>query len=139
MKRQSIGATNIEKTLIKNRLPYIKEFTFDNCKDKYCLPFDFCIINTRRKPLYLIEFDGEHHYYPVTVFGGNKGHISTKKHDAIKNKYCLMNCIPLIRIPYWERETFLYEDLIPNTSRFLVSSVYHNDRYYITHPEKVKK
>ena len=38
-----------------------------------------------------------------------------KKHDMIKNEYCKNKNIPLIRIPYWERddlECFLFDNLV---------------------------
>ena len=37
-----------------------------------------------------------------------------KQRDEIKNKYCKENNIPLIRIPYWEKdnmEYFLFEKM----------------------------
>lgn len=58
---------------------------------------------------YLIEYDGRHHFEPVDF--GNKGskkslefYNDIKRKDAIKNKYCHKNNIPLFRIPYWEYE-----------------------------------
>lgn len=38
----------------------------------------------------------------------------TQKHDQIKTQYCKDNNIPLIRIPYWEKddmEYFLFDEL----------------------------
>ena len=39
----------------------------------------------------------------------------TQLHDKIKNEYCKNNNIPLIRIPYWERddmEYYLFDKLV---------------------------
>lgn len=94
----------IGKILTRHCIIYKPQFSFVDCKDQRALPFDFYL------PEYnlLIEYDGEQHYRPVN-FGG----ISDKKalenfkttqfHDAIKTTYCKAKGIPLLRIPYWER------------------------------------
>lgn len=74
---------------------YERQYTFDKCIDKYRLPFDFYIPDYNT----CIEYDGKHHYYPI--FGEDNLEIMMK-HDNIKNKYCKINNIKLIRIPYWE-------------------------------------
>jgi hypothetical protein len=41
--------------------------------------------------------------------------LKVQKHDNIKTIYCKNNNIPLIRIPYWERdnmEYFLWDELV---------------------------
>lgn len=101
--------------LDKNNIMYITQKRFDDCKDKYTLPFDFYL------PQYhiLIEYDGEFHYIPI-----RKGDMTDeeaidqletqKRRDKIKTKYCNDNNIPLIRIPYWEKnnmECFLFEKM----------------------------
>ena len=62
------------------------------------LPFDFYL------PQYnlIIEYDGEQHFKPISVFGGEDAFWTTVTHDAIKNQYCEDNDIDLLRIPYWE-------------------------------------
>lgn len=49
----------------------------------------------------MIEYDGEQHYWAVF---GEKSFQNTLKHDEIKNNYCKENNIPLLRIPYWEKD-----------------------------------
>lgn len=77
------------------------------------LRFDFYLSNTN----IAIEFDGEQHYKPID-FNGDGIEIATTKfnegivRDNIKNKYCINNNIPLIRIPYWERDNI--EDILDN-------------------------
>ena len=98
----------------KYNINYIKQYRFDDCKYKYRLPFDSYL------PDYncCVEFDGEQHYFPVD-FGSKGGKWAlnqfkeNKKRDQIKNEYCKKQNIPLIRIPYWERdnmECFLFEE-----------------------------
>lgn len=36
----------------------------------------------------------------------------TQKNDNIKNEYCKTNNIPLVRIPYWERDNITLEMLL---------------------------
>lgn len=77
---------------------------YKDCKDKLPLPFDIYLSEYN----ILIEYDGEQHYKPVN-FGGIsdeeaiENFIKTQYHDSIKNKYCYTNQIPLIRVPYWEK------------------------------------
>ena len=76
----------------------IQQHTYDDCKDKKVLKFDFYI----PKWNIIVEYDGEHHFEPVYGRGGGlKGFIETVRRDNIKNKYCEDNGIYLIRIPYF--------------------------------------
>jgi Zn finger protein HypA/HybF involved in hydrogenase expression len=94
----SIGEDKINKFLIKEKIGYIKQKTFEGCKDKKLLKFDFYL------PKYniCIEFDGKQHYEPIEFFGGKEGFIEIQKRDIIKNEYCKNNNIELIRILYYE-------------------------------------
>lgn len=47
-----------------------------------------------------IEYDGEQHFKPIKIFGGNLYFKQIKYHDKIKTQYCKTNNIELIRIPY---------------------------------------
>jgi len=112
-RRCNICSNSISKSELKvlrylenNNIKTLTEYSFDDCRNIHPLPFDFAVFNNN-KPIYLIELDGQHHYYPVK-FGGCsnqealKRHLQTKRHDSIKNQYCKDNNIPLLRIPYWE-------------------------------------
>lgn len=99
----SKGEKKIEAYLSENNIEYIEQMTFDGCRDKCLLPFDFYL------PDYniCIEYDGQHHFYPVTFNGvtrdkAMKNYKRTLKHDHMKNRYCIDNNIELIRIPYFE-------------------------------------
>lgn len=105
---------SVSKILDKLGYNYQSEYWFKNCRDILPLPFDFYLNDYN----VLIEADGEHHYIPIKRGSMNeeKALISLDKikfHDSIKTKYCKENSIPLIRIPYWERdnlEYFLYKE-----------------------------
>ena len=92
----SKGVREIEEYLIDNNIEYIREYTFNDCKSKNVLRFDFYL------PQYncCIEFDGQQHFIMVDYFGGFDGFVSTVIRDTIKNIYCKDNNINLIRIPY---------------------------------------
>ena len=97
----SNGERIIEQFLNKNKIKFIREFTFKNCADERLLRFDFYL------PQYniCIEYDGEQHFKPIN-FGGCdnnqaiKSFNKTVKHDNIKNNYCKTHNIKLIRIDY---------------------------------------
>lgn len=102
----SKGEKRIEKWLKKNRINYIPEAKFFNCKFKNCLPFDFYLPDFQR----CIEFQGGQHFKPIQ-FGGNvtvevaeDTYRQQKIRDKIKEDYCKSNGISLIKIPYWEYE-----------------------------------
>ena len=92
----SHGERDIGKWLDNNNVKYITQKTFDNCRDKKPLPFDFYL------PEYnaCIEFDGEQHFHPVEYFGGEERFETLVNHDKIKNSYCKNNDINLLRISY---------------------------------------
>jgi hypothetical protein len=90
----------VEKILDDFNLKYIKQYSFDDCKNKYVLKFDFAVFDAD-KLICLIETDGEQHYKAVDYFGGIDGLFITQKRYTIKNEYCIMNNIPLIRLPYF--------------------------------------
>jgi len=94
----------IRNIIISWGIDLIPEYRYADCVYKRQLPFDAYL------PEYnvLIEYDGEQHYYPVEYF--KAGHPSAEEafvdrqiKDNIKTEYCKNNGIPLIRIPYWER------------------------------------
>lgn len=104
--RESKGSRNITKFLEKNKIEYIKEHSYPDCKNIFCLKFDFYL----PKLGILIEYDGIQHFKPVSKFGGEKGFISRQKNDGIKNDYCNKNRIPLLRISYLENVNIKMEE-----------------------------
>ena len=102
-KRSSTGEKNIAFYLEQMGLVFKREKTFDDCKDKNLLRFDFYI----EKYNLCVEFDGEQHYRKVRFRGqseedAEKSFEGTKRRDKIKNEYCKKKNICLLRIPYTE-------------------------------------
>lgn len=97
---KSSGERIIEKYLSEHNISYISQYRFNDCKDKYTLPFDFAVLDDKGKPFALIEYDGQQHFKPIPMFGGEEGYKCQVKRDKIKDQYCKENNLPLIRFTY---------------------------------------
>ncbi len=108
-KRVSKGERKIASILIKHKIIFENEKTFDKCVNSRGnkLRFDFFLSELN----ILIEFQGHHHYRPV-----NKGrrafivHKRTVEHDIIKKKFCQDEGLGLLEIKYDEFDEI--EDII---------------------------
>ena len=60
----------------------------------------------------MIEYDGEQHFKPIEYFGGEEAYQNRIKNDEIKNEYCKMHKINLIRIPYTLGEDAVEEIIV---------------------------
>lgn len=89
----------IKSLLEELNLEFIEQYSFDDCKDKYSLKFDFAVFR-HESLLYLIEYDGKQHFEPIEWFGGEQSFKMQQYRDEIKNNYCLLHNIPLLRLPY---------------------------------------
>lgn len=100
------GELKISKFLDSKNIEYITQKTFEGCRYKKLLKFDFYLPNNNT----CIEYDGQQHFEPVNFSGTDDGglldFLKTQKRDGIKNKYCNTHDIKLIRIPYWD-----YDDI----------------------------
>lgn len=100
--KQTKGEATIEDFLKVNGIEYIKEFKIPNtslfCDRKYLL-VDFYLpqINT------FIEYNGQQHYYPVSIYGGEDVFKMQVERDITLRQYCVENKITLIEIPYTKR------------------------------------
>jgi hypothetical protein len=94
--RKSTGETIIENILISKNIEYIKEKTFDNCKNIKKLRFDFYIPSINL----CIEYNGIQHYEIVNRFGGKEKLLYQRNNDLIKSSFCKENNINLIVISY---------------------------------------
>lgn len=111
LKGKSLGEKNIEDILRKNSITFQKEITFSDLKgiNGGSCRFDFGIYKNNILSR-LIEFDGELHYIDIEVWNSN----SVKQNDIIKNQYAKQHNIPLVRIPYWERNNITLNLLLGN-------------------------
>ncbi len=109
------GPAKIEELLIKNNIPYSKEYVFTNCKYKNQLPFDFAIFQDDGLKC-VIEYDGEQHFKFIPLWHKTeKGFEEQQERDNIKTRYYQQNNIKLIRIPYTrydDIEQILYDNKV---------------------------
>lgn len=93
---QSIGERRISIYLDRHNVKYKTQHTFDDCRYKKCLPFDFYLTDYN----VCVEYDGEQHFKVVNHFGGENGLLERQRNDLIKTNYCLSSNINLLRIRY---------------------------------------
>lgn len=116
----SKGEEKIKKILTQNNINFISQYTFDDLISQYNrkYKFDFAIFNNSQLQ-YLIEYDGVQHFDPNKQFTmDDYEKIITR--DKNKNDFCLKNKIPLIRIPYTKLNTLTINDLLLETTQYLL-------------------
>jgi very-short-patch-repair endonuclease len=96
----SKGENKISEILDSLNINYSRQKTFDGCKHKNLLRFDFYLPEHNM----CIEYDGRQHFEPVDIFGGEDEFLKTKNRDKIKTNFCLDNNIKLVRIPHTDKE-----------------------------------
>lgn len=105
--KMSYGEKKIYDFLIKNNIDFKYDKNIKGCNHKCQLRFDFQIM----KRNICIEFDGEQHFKAKKYYGGEEEFIKTKKRDEIKNLFCDVNNIKLIRLSYNLKDSEIYETL----------------------------
>ena len=115
----SIGETNIRMILQANNIEYKKEYTV---KEIGNLRFDFALLENK-KVVRLIEFDGIQHFTSCSgVWNNTKDNLQKRQErDNRKNKWAINNNIPLVRIPYWERDNITLEMIMED--KYLVKEL----------------
>lgn len=109
----SKGENLIYNLLTKANIPFETQKSFESCRfpdTNYLAKFDFYVNNK-----YLIEYDGEQHFYYKTnpyTWNTKENYLKVKEHDKFKDQWCKNNNIPLIRISYLQLENLTIEDLI---------------------------
>lgn len=106
----------IRKMLNNNKITFVENYKFTDCRNKYQLPFDFYIPSIRT----IIEFNGKQHYEPIEHFGGVENYNRLKTNDKIKEDYCEENYINLIIIKYDQYDD-IWSILLENLKLFIKS------------------
>lgn len=102
-KIMSLGEQQIRTILLNNGIEFEQEKTFADLKypETNASPrYDFYIPDNKVGKL--IEYDGEFHYHETTKWNVSLDEIQER--DAFKNVYAKEKGIPLLRIPYYERD-----------------------------------
>ena len=101
--KESQGERIIRVFLEKEKVQYIYQKKFSDCKNQSYLYFDFYL------PVQnvLIEYDGEQHFKTTrgNTFGGEIGFEKRKVNDNIKDIYALSKSIKLVRINFRQLKT----------------------------------
>lgn len=119
----------VAKLLKEGKIQFKREVSFKGLNGLHNKPlrFDFVIFNKRGQVICCLETDGIQHFkwtkcFQKTVFDFKR----TQEHDRIKNAWCLKNKVPLIRIPYWDKDDLTLQKIFTNPV-YQVKSKYHND------------
>ena len=106
---KSYGEIQIVEALKRSDWVYKREYWFSDLRgDNLPLRFDFAIFKNNDL-LFLIEFQGEQHFYPNEFFGGIEQFNKQQDYDKRKVDYCNDNHIPLIIIPYQDKDKITLE------------------------------
>lgn len=109
---KSIGESNIRLLLQENNFDFISQYHINFEGKNYF--YDFAIFDKNKKIQRLIEFDGIQHFGRISGWFTEERKIFLQESDKIKNQYALQNNIPLVRIPYIERDNITLEMLLGN-------------------------
>ncbi|MCR4436174.1 MAG: hypothetical protein QHH06_10375 [Clostridiales bacterium] len=96
--RTSSMVIAVQSILERIGVSYKREVKINECRRKRALSFDFAVYNNVGEISLLIEVDGEQHWRATELTGGEKKLQETMERDEIKNNYCLINNIRLVRI-----------------------------------------
>lgn len=127
---QSCGCINskgeelIQKILSENGITFQKQYSFNDLLNDNGnkMRFDFAVLDQNQNLLYLIEFDGIHHYKSRTNGWNTDEHlIATKHNDEMKDAYCREHDIYLLRIPYYEFQNIDINMLVPTQYQKILS------------------
>lgn len=101
---RSKGEEVVKDFLIEYGLNFKEQFRIKECRNKRPLPFDFAIFENETLKC-LIEYDGSQHFSPKFAFDKDiEGFKKLIENDSIKDRFCLENNIPLIRIKFVRSE-----------------------------------
>ena len=106
-----MGEIHIKTLLDAENIPYKKEYCIIINNKK--LRFDFAILDDD-KVIRLIEFDGPHHYAKKTQIYSEEKCKTIQENDLIKNQWAKDNNIPLVRIPYSQRDKIVFDTIFSN-------------------------
>lgn len=114
--RKSHGESKIAKILKENNIVFERNY-YVNINNNFAF-FDFYVDNN-----YFIEFDGSQHFnFRGSGWNTEDHYTKTVERDNRKNKYCLDNNIPLIRIPYIILDKIELQDLLIDTTNYLINT-----------------
>ena len=117
---ESKGNRKIRELLEEAQIIFVAEKRFSNLRFQdtgHQARFDFYLPDYNT----IIEYDGRQHFIEGSgVFDNPTKFALTQEHDKIKNAYCKQHGINLIRIPFTHYDNIILDDLLPDTSNFII-------------------
>lgn len=109
--RASRAEIKIEEILKDAGLPFQMEYTFPNLTSSNgrSLRFDFVIFDDDGNIDFIIEYQGKQHYEASSKFGGKKGLFQQQYNDNKKRRFCALQDLHLIEIPYTDENLISYD------------------------------
>lgn len=98
------GELKMLVTLDELKISYERQYTLEGCVYKQPLRFD--AFDTQNNIAF--EYNGEQHYSPIDFgyknYNAHESFELVQIRDQVKKDFCKNNDIPLIIIPYWEKD-----------------------------------
>lgn len=116
-----VGEAKIKDILDSSGVQYEHDTSYRDCvypETNYHLRFDFVVHDNTGD--YIIEYDGIQHFKEVGLWEQTTDLSERIKRDQYKNDWCKRNGIPIIRIPYTHLNEICVDDLIPESSTFVI-------------------
>ena len=109
--KASRGEIKISEILQMYDMNFKEEYSFKGLvsENGRALRFDFCVFDDDGNVDFLIEYQGKQHYQPVSKYGGQRGFYQQQCNDNKKRRFCALNNIKLIEIPYTEENLISYD------------------------------
>ena len=108
---KSLGEQKIASILSEYNIPFIREKMFPGASYRY----DFFVDGR-----YVIEYDGKQHFEDFSWGNKLQSKEVSYQRDIDKNLFCHKLNIPIIRIPYTHYNNIVINDLLIETSNFIV-------------------
>ena len=112
--RASRGEIKIEEILTQAEMNFKMEYSFPglNSPNGRPLRFDFVVFDDDGNVDFIIEYQGKQHYEASPKFGGKKGLYQQQFNDNKKRRFCALNDIKLIEIPYTDEHLINYDYIL---------------------------
>lgn len=112
--KASRGEIKIYEILKNAELIFEEEYSIPglNSPNGRPLRFDFAVFDDDGNLDFLIEYQGKQHYEASSKFGGKKGLYQQQFNDNKKRRYCALNDITLIEVPYTDENLLSYDYLM---------------------------
>lgn len=97
---------NVEKYLLEHGIDYSAQVIFKReklvGKGGGYLSYDFAVNDNDQQIIALIECQGQQHFFPIDLFGGELQFEIQQMHDELKRDFAKEHNIKLIEVPYTE-------------------------------------